>query len=133
MWFRNYVAAVVERDIREMARVREPSAADAVLRGLAALSSQTLGTFAIAARADLPRATVDRYVGLLVIEDNSGRVVAIEIKAAASVADRDFRHLRSLRRDLGQDLLHGLVVYLGRNTLSFGDGLTAVPLAALWS
>jgi len=74
----------------------------------------------------------DREVDL-VIADNSGRVVAMEITAAASVADRDFRHLRSLRRDLGQDLLHGLVVYLGRNTLSFGDGLTAVPLAALWS
>lgn len=224
-WFRNYVTAVVQRDIREMARIREPSAADAVLRGLAALSSQTLVTSTVASRADLSRETVDRYVSLLeavflvrrlppwsrnvlrravarpkihlidtglaaslvgatthnlasptstmvgqlvesfvanelakqassssidlrlfhyrdakgdgevdlVVEDDRGRVLGIEVKASASVADRDFRHLRRLQRDLGTDFLQGAVVYLGRHTLGFGEGLTAVPLAALWS
>lgn len=64
-WFANYVAAVTERDIREMARVREPNAAATVLRSLAAQTSQLLVTANVAARTGLTRATVDRYVDLL--------------------------------------------------------------------
>lgn len=52
---------------------------------------------------------------------------------ARTAAFADCWHLRSLERDLGDDVVHGLVVYLGSHTLSFGDRLTAVPLAVLWS
>jgi predicted AAA+ superfamily ATPase len=64
-WFASYVRAVTERDIREMARINAPSAAGTVLRALAALSAQLLVLNTISVRADLPRATVERYIELL--------------------------------------------------------------------
>lgn len=64
-WFRSYIEAVVTRDIREMTRIRNSSAAGAVLAACGALTSQELVTTTIAQRAQLPRETVDRYVNLL--------------------------------------------------------------------
>lgn len=64
-WFRSYVASVTERDVREMARVREASAANLLLRALAATTAQELVTQTLSSRTDLSRATVDRYVHLL--------------------------------------------------------------------
>lgn len=223
-WFANYVRAVVERDIREMARVNQPSAASIVLRGLASLSGQLLVTNTLANRAELSRATVDRYTELLeavfliqrlrpwsrnplgqavkhpkvhlvdtgllchllgttvskltaptapslgpvvetlvvtelfkqaswsetavrlyhyrdarghsevdvVVENDAGRVVGVEVKASETVAPADFHHLRGLQARLRDDFVHGFVVYLGRHVLSFGEGLTAIPLGVLW-
>jgi predicted AAA+ superfamily ATPase len=68
----------------------------------------------------------------LVIETPDGRVVAIEVKAAQTVNDRDVHHLIRLRDRLGASFVHGFVVYLGQQRLSFGDRLTALPLAGLW-
>jgi len=224
-WFANYVSAITERDIREMARVNQPSAAGTVLRGLAAMSAQLLVSTTLSLRADLPRATVDRYTELLdavflvhrlrpwsrnpltkavkhakihlidtgllchllgtgartlasptatavgavtetfvvnelrkqlswsdidaqlyhyrdshgnaevdvVAEAADGRILAIETKAAQTVTERDFRHLAQLAAKLGADFAHGFVIYLGQHVLSFGDGLTAIPLGALWA
>jgi predicted AAA+ superfamily ATPase len=64
-WFSSYVTGVTERDVREMARVREPSAAGSVLRALAAMTAQELQTQTLSSRTDHSRATVDRYVYLL--------------------------------------------------------------------
>ncbi len=69
----------------------------------------------------------------LIAEADTGRIVAFECKAAESVNVADFRHLRNLQGQLGDDFVHGFVVYLGRHVLSFGDGLTAVPVSMLWS
>ena len=69
----------------------------------------------------------------IVAETDDGRVLGIEVKAAQSVSDRDFRHLAKIGNRLGADFVHGFVVYLGQHTLSFGDGLTALPLGALWA
>ena len=224
-WFANYVRAVAERDIREMARINQPSAAQTVLRGLASMSGQLLVTNTLATRAELPRATVDRYTGLLealflvqrlpswsrnllnqavkhpkvhlvdtgllchllgetpeklgqptstsvgsvietflateifkqstwaeadirlhhyrdgrghgeidlIAEDDQGRVVALEAKAAETVSAHDFRQLVQVRERLGRDFVHGFVAYLGRNILRFGDRLTAIPLGLLWT
>ena len=64
-WYKNYVDAVIQRDLREMGRLREPSAASQVLRSLAALTAQELVITNIADRTGLKRDTVSRYVGLL--------------------------------------------------------------------
>jgi len=223
-WFASYVRAITERDIREMARINSPSAASTVLRAVAALSAQSLVINTISGKADLPRATVERYIELLdavflihrltpwsrsplrravrhskaylvdtgllcqllgtnsnalinptspylgaatetfvvnelrkqagwsehaptlyhyrdqrgreevdlVVETPDGRVVGIEVKAAQTVNDRDVHHLIRLRDRLGASFVHGFVVYLGQQRLSFGDRLTALPLAGLW-
>ena len=69
----------------------------------------------------------------LVVEARDGRVGAIEVKAARDVDESDFRHLRYLRDRLGDRFVNGVVVHLGERPLSFGDRLTALPLAAIWA
>lgn len=58
-------------------------------------------------------------------------VIGLEVKAAATVAAADFRGLRRLKEHTGKDFLTGIVFYDGDKSLPFGDGLWAVPLAAL--
>jgi predicted AAA+ superfamily ATPase len=68
-----------------------------------------------------------------VIEDNAGHVVGVEIKAAETVRAEDFRGLRLLQRRLGDRFRAGFVLYCGGESLSFGDGLTCLPISALWT
>jgi len=74
----------------------------------------------------------DRYEVDAVLENRSGRVVGIEVKAASTVGPDDFRGLRRLAQRLGDDFVAGLVLYTGTATLPFGDRLRAMPVSALW-
>ncbi|NUR73776.1 MAG: ATP-binding protein [Hamadaea sp.] len=67
-----------------------------------------------------------------ILEERDGRVVALEIKAAASVGPNDARHLIWLRDKLGDRFAMGAVVYLGQQTVPLGDRLLALPLSTLW-
>lgn len=67
-----------------------------------------------------------------VLEDRSGRVVSIEVKAASTVGPDDFRGLRRLADRLGDDFVAGVVLYTGSATLPFGAKLRAMPVSALW-
>lgn len=67
-----------------------------------------------------------------VIENRRGQVVAIEVKSSTAVRGEDFAGLRHLYSRLGSDLVVGVVLYAGQETLSFGDRMLAVPISALW-
>jgi len=69
----------------------------------------------------------------MVLEHASGSVIGIEVKAAETVRRDDFRGLRHLADRLGGRFRAGIVLYAGEQQLSFGDRLTALPLAALWA
>ncbi|MDP3423775.1 MAG: hypothetical protein Q8S32_08435 [Burkholderiaceae bacterium] len=47
------------------------------------------------------------------------------------VQTQDFRGLRRLQAHTGRDFITGIVLYDGDKALRFGDGMWAVPLAAL--
>jgi predicted AAA+ superfamily ATPase len=66
-----------------------------------------------------------------VLETPLRRLIGIEVKAAATVNASDFKGLKRLQSQTSPDFLTGLVLYDGTQALSFGDGLWAVPLAAL--
>ncbi len=68
----------------------------------------------------------------LVAEHPDGRVVGIEVKAAATVGASDFRGLEALREVAGKRFHRGIVLYTGAEALPFGPGLYALPLGALW-
>ncbi len=68
----------------------------------------------------------------IVLEDRRGRVVAIEVKASATVRADDFRGIRHLGERIGDDLVAGIVLYTGQETLPFGPKLRALPVSALW-
>ncbi len=68
----------------------------------------------------------------IVIETPDQRVIALEIKIAASVGSSDFKHLAWFRDQLGDRFIKGVVLYTGNRVLPFGDRLEAVPLSSLW-
>lgn len=69
----------------------------------------------------------------LVIEDPHGRIAGVEVKAAGTVADNDFRGLRLLRDKLGSDFIGGVLLNLGRRAYTYEDRIHVVPLDRLWS
>jgi predicted AAA+ superfamily ATPase len=75
----------------------------------------------------------DQYEVDAVLEDNAGQIVGVEVKAAETVRRDDFRTLRILQQRLGDRFRGGFVMYCGGDSLSFGDGLTALPISALWT
>lgn len=75
----------------------------------------------------------DQFEVDAILENNSGDVVAVEVKAAETVRGDDFRGLRHVQRRLGEKFRAGFVLYCGTESLSFGDGLTALPTSALWT
>lgn len=76
--------------------------------------------------------TKDKVEVELVLEDRRGRVVAIEVKSSATARPEDFKGINHLASRLGDDLIVGIVLYTGSETLSFGDQRLAVPIGALW-
>jgi predicted AAA+ superfamily ATPase len=66
------------------------------------------------------------------IETPDGRVIAIEVKAGATIRGEDLAGLRHLSRQLGEHFVAGYVLYTGQQTLAFGDRLRALPIEALW-
>ena len=69
----------------------------------------------------------------VVLEANSGEIVAIEAKAGAAVGRGDWRALAKLRDACGDRFRAGVVIYTGERTLPFGDRLWAVPVSGLWT
>ncbi|MDG4764346.1 ATP-binding protein [Solwaraspora sp. WMMD406] len=74
----------------------------------------------------------DQYEVDAVLENRSGHVVGVEVKAASTVGPDDFRGLRRLADRLGDDFVVGVVLYTGTATLPFGPKLRAMPVSALW-
>jgi len=67
-----------------------------------------------------------------ILQTPDGRVLAIEVKAGATVRAEDLAGLRHLAHRLGPRLVAGYVLYTGQQTLPFGDRLRALPIDALW-
>ena len=69
----------------------------------------------------------------LVLENARGQIVGIEVKAATSVARRDFSGLDRLASIAGKRFVQGIVLYDGEQPLSFADNLRAAPFASVWA
>ena len=76
--------------------------------------------------------TKDKVEVDIVLENRRGQVVAIDVKAASTVRAEDFRGLLHLADRTGSDLVAGIVLYTGQQTLPFGPHLRAIPISALW-
>lgn len=76
--------------------------------------------------------TKDKIEVDAILETNDGRVAGIEVKASSTVTGKDFNGLRHLQTQAGEAFTAGVVLYSGRESLSFGPRLKALPLTALW-
>ena len=72
-----------------------------------------------------------REVGI-VIENQRGQVVGIEVKGGATVTRSDFRGIRRLAEACGDRFVFGLVLYDHDVKVPFGERMFAVPISALW-
>lgn len=221
-WMEDYLVRIVERDVPRLSDVADRLAIPRLLRVLAARSMQLLNLSEVGRSTEIRRATLDRYVGLLVasfmltllpawsddvarqvskrpkpliadsglmchllradaarlladgdalgpvleafvaielmrqaswspgrprlmhfrtstrevdlvIEDASGRLVGVEVKASASPSSFDFAGLRALAHATGARFHRGILLHTGAATAPFGENLWAVPVSALWT
>jgi uncharacterized protein len=68
----------------------------------------------------------------IVMEDATGRLVGVEVKASATVNSGDFKGLRALQETAGKRFTRGALLYTGAEAVAFGADLFAIPLASLW-
>lgn len=69
----------------------------------------------------------------VVVELSDGRIIAIEIKAAATARREDARHLIWLRDRIGERMVCGLVLHTGPHSFVLDERIAAAPIAALWA
>lgn len=69
-----------------------------------------------------------REVDIVLVRNNE--LVGIEVKAAASVSDDDFRGLKALKKD--PRFARGFVIYTGDRAIQHDKDLWALPVSALW-
>lgn len=68
----------------------------------------------------------------IVLEQGSFAIAGVEVKAAATVTEADFRGLRKLRDVAGSRFTAGVVLYDGSASINFGEKLFAVPIRQMW-
>ena len=67
----------------------------------------------------------------LIIERGDARVLALEVKLASTVNDRDVRHLNWLAGSIGPELLDAAVITTGPHAYRRRDGIGVIPAALL--
>ncbi len=68
-----------------------------------------------------------------ILEDRQGNCVGIEVKASATVRPDDFKGLKWLAEHFGKRFIRGLVLYTGKDSVTFGDRFAAYPIEILWN
>lgn len=99
---------------------------------------ESLVTLCVRVAAQAAEATIghlrtrngDHEIDLVLVRDD-GKALAVEVKLAATVEDRDTAHLRWLADHLGTDLLDAIIINTGPNAYRRPDGIGVVPLALL--
>lgn len=222
-WAREYIRAIVERDVREIADVERLDQMPQLLRALAHHSGQLLNFTQLAGQVGLDAKTAQRYIGLfenlflvrriepwfrnplkrlvktpklvfldsgllgaltgltanrivndrslfgalletfvanevlrlgtwsdihlnfyhyrdkdqdevdIILENEVGEIVGLEVKAAATVTPQDFKGLRKVATATDKAFRAGFVLYDGDKILPFGEKMAALPLSCLWS
>lgn len=69
----------------------------------------------------------------IVIQNSLGSLLAIEVKASATVRKDDLRGLAKLREHGGKQFDKGIILYDGDQIAPVGDRLWAMPVSSLWS
>lgn len=74
----------------------------------------------------------DKFEVDVVIENTAGQLVGVEVKASATVKERDLRGLKKLANLAGNQFKMGVLLYDGDETMPLGNNILAAPLSTLW-
>jgi predicted AAA+ superfamily ATPase len=69
----------------------------------------------------------------VVLEDRTGKVVGVEVKAAATLGSNDVGGLQALASAVGKNWIRGVVLYTGAEIIPFSANLHGIPIRRLWS
>jgi hypothetical protein len=69
----------------------------------------------------------------VVLEDRTGRLAGIEVKAAATLSNGDVRGIQALATASGKKWVRGVVLYTGTEVIPFASNLHGVPITHLWA
>lgn len=68
-----------------------------------------------------------------VVLESAGKIAGVEIKAASTVTEADFKGMHKLKVATGKRFVRGVLLYDGDAVASFGEGMSAVPMSSLWT
>jgi uncharacterized protein len=124
-------AHLLQIDVDALAAPGHPTTGLLVETFVHAELTRLLATSDLAASLYYYRDRDGREVDFL-LERRNGQIVAIEVKASATVGPGDIRHLRWLADKLGDRFVGGYILHLGTQTHPLGDRMMALPLSAMW-
>jgi predicted AAA+ superfamily ATPase len=106
--------------------------------GLLGALFESLVTLSVRVYAQAAEATLGHFRAYggerevdLIVKGESGRVIAIEIKLAATPSERTGRHLHWLEQEIGDELIDKLIITTGGSAYRRRDGVAVVPAALL--
>ena len=73
-----------------------------------------------------------RYEIDLLLEHESGRKVAIEIKSSDNVSKTDFKNIEWFKQVNAGAPIRGVVLYCGNEVQEYDNGNVALPIAKFW-
>jgi len=68
-----------------------------------------------------------------ILETPQGKVIAFEVKSSENINGSDFKGIKELQSQIGDDLIYGAVLYQGDEIVKFGEKLRALPIKYLWT
>jgi predicted AAA+ superfamily ATPase len=110
--------------------LREGTLLGALFESLVALSVRVAAQNAEASTWHLRTGNGDHEVDII-LQRADHKVVALEVKLAGAIGDKDTVHLRWLAQRLGSDLLDAAIVTTGQHACRRADGIAVIPLALL--
>jgi len=106
-WFKSYITTILQRDMKQITWSK---------------TLPTLHHFRMPSGREVD----------LVMEDASGRLVGVEVKAGSGVSNLDFKGLRAFA-DICKEKFHrGVLLHTGDEVVPFGPKQHAVPIESLW-
>ena len=67
-----------------------------------------------------------------ILEKPDGKLAAIEVKTSDKVKGSDFKGIKAFQELALKDFVCGVILYGGRQVVSFGKNLFAIPFSTLW-
>lgn len=119
--------------IDEARAASEPSVVGALLEDLAVMELVKQSGWSRTWPALTHFRTRDGVEVDVVLEDDRGRLVAVEVKAAADLGPHDFKGVRVFAEATGERFHRAVVLYTGPRSVRIDASVYAMPVGALWT